>query len=168
MDHRERKLLTAARGNDWQQVVQLLKAGTDPDTEGPFGPVIFMALLLGHTIVAKLLVEAGADLHVTDDEGRTPLHRAAIIEGDAELILAMIDGDADLLAIDKHGDTPLDVLLEHEHGRALDMVRRKYPQGIPEMAGRARGQRMTEGKHILKFCQSGSQSTPGEGDRSPP
>ncbi len=126
MDNRERRLLTAARANDWGRVKQLLEAGADPDTEGPFGPVINMALLLGHTIVARLLVEAGADLHVTDDEGRTPLHRAAVT-GDAELIFAMIDGDADLLAVDKVGNTPLDVLMEHEHGRALEMVRRKYP-----------------------------------------
>jgi ankyrin repeat protein len=138
MDDRERKLLTAARANDWERVKQLLDMGADPDAEGPFGPAIFMALLLGHTIVARLLTEAGADLHVTDDEGRTPLHRAAIT-GDAELILAMIDGDADLLAIDKFGNTPLDVLLEHEHGRAIDMVRRKYPGEYLKWRGEREG-----------------------------
>ena len=138
MDNRERSLLTAARANDWERVKQLLDEGTDPDTEGPFGPVVFMALLLGHTMVARLLVEAGADLHVTDDEGRTPLHRAGIT-GDAELILAMIDGDADLLAIDKVGNTPLDVLLEHEHGRVLEMVRRKYPGEYLKWRGEREG-----------------------------
>lgn len=127
MDNRERSLLTAARANDWRGVLQLLEAGVDPDTEGPFGPVILMALLLGHTIVARLLVEAGADLHTTDDKGRTPLHWAART-GDVDLILAMVDGDADILALDYEGNTPLDVLQEREHSRALDMIRQKYPR----------------------------------------
>jgi ankyrin repeat protein len=127
MDSRERKLLTAARLNDVERVKQLLEAGVDPDIEGPFGPVISMALLLGHTVVARLLVEAGADLHVTDDKGWTPLHWAAKT-GDVELVLAMIEADADSFAIDKIGDSPFDVLKKHEHMRALDMIRRKYPR----------------------------------------
>lgn len=126
MDNRERSLLTAARANDWQQVLRLLEKGADPDTEGPFGPVIFMALLLGHTIVARLLVEAGADLDVADDKGRTPLHWAAKA-GDADLILTMIKGNADILAVDYEGNTPLDVLRQNEHGDALETIRRKYP-----------------------------------------
>ena len=127
MDSRERKLLTAARLNDVERVKQLLEAGVDPDIEGPFGPVIFMALLLGHTVVARLLVEAGADLHVTDDKGWTPLHWAAKT-GEVELVLAMIEADADPFAVDKIGDSPFDVLKKNEHLRALDMIRRKYPR----------------------------------------
>jgi ankyrin repeat protein len=126
MDKREQSLLTAVRANDWQSVLQILEHGADPDTEGPFGPVIFMALLLGHAMVARLLVESGADLHAADDKGRTPLHWAAKT-GDVELILAMIDGEADVLALDYEGETPLDVLEAHEQGRVLDAVRRRSP-----------------------------------------
>ena len=140
MDSRERKLLTAARLNDMDRVKQLLEAGVDPDIEGPFGPVIFMALLLGHTVVARLLVEAGADLHVTDDKGWTPLHWAAKT-GDVELVLTMIEGDADPYAIDKIGDSPFDVLKKHEHLRALDIIKRKYPheyvKWLEEQEGRS-------------------------------
>jgi len=138
MDKRERRLLTAARMNDVQGAKQLLEAGIDPDVEGPFGPVIFVALLLGHTMVARLLVEAGADLHVTDDKGWTPLHWAART-GDMELVKAMIDADADPLAIDKVGDSPLDVLERCEHLRALDMIRRRYPGEYLKWSGGREG-----------------------------
>jgi uncharacterized protein len=127
MNDRERRLLTATRTNDWHSVLQLLETGTSPDAEGPFGPVIFMALLLGHTMVARLLVEAGADLSIVDDKGWTPLHWAAKL-GDAELIMTMIDSDGDIVAIDKNGSTAFDVLLEYEHHQAIDAVKRKYPR----------------------------------------
>lgn len=140
MDNRERDLLTATRADDRQAVLRLLEAGVDPDTEGPFGPAILIALLLGHTTVARLLVEAGADLQVADDKGRTPLHRAAKT-GDMDLILAMVDGDADILALDYEGKTPLDVLREHEHGRALDRIRRKCPREYVKWQEQQKGDR---------------------------
>jgi ankyrin repeat protein len=134
MENRDKKLLAAVRENDWTRVKELLEAGADPDGEGPFGPLIFLALLLGHTMVTRLLVEAGADVAVTDDLGRTPLHWAAKA-GDQELIVAMMEGEADPLAMDRNGETPLDTLLEYGHDKVLEMIKRRYPKEYRRWAG---------------------------------
>jgi ankyrin repeat protein len=127
MESRDKKLLTAVRENDPLRVKELLDAGADPDGEGPFGALIFLALLLGHDTVARLLAEAGADLAIADDTGRTPLHWAAKA-GDQELILSMIENEGDPLALDRDGNTPLDILLEHGHDSLLEIVKRRYPR----------------------------------------
>ncbi len=118
----------------------MLEMGADPDTEGPFGPVLLLALLLGHGTVARLLVEAGADLNISDDNGWTPLHWAAKA-GDAELILAMVGGDGDLLALDRKGQTPMDVLAEYERFEALEKVRQRYPADASPSAAKGRRKR---------------------------
>src|SRR5208337_5145529 len=97
MDERNKRLQEAARENDWHRVKKLLETGADPDAEGPFGPLLLTALLLGHMTVARLLVEAGADVNIWDDNGWTPLHWAAKA-GDMELIVAVAEADGDLLA----------------------------------------------------------------------
>ncbi len=127
MDERDRKLHEAVRRNDWPRVKELLERGADPDTEGPFGAVVLMALLLGYPIIARLLVEAGADVNVTDDRGWTPLHWAAK-GGDADLMLLMTEADGDLLAIDAEGRTPLDILSSYQHERVLEIIRKKWPK----------------------------------------
>jgi ankyrin repeat protein len=127
IDDRSRKLQAAVRSNDWQRVKELLEAGADPDTEGPFGAILFTAMLLGHVAVARMLVEAGADVNVTDDKGWTPLHWAAKV-GDRELFGLMVEADGHLLALDNEGNTPLDILSEYRHDGVLEMVRRRYPK----------------------------------------
>ncbi len=127
MDERDRKLQDAVRQDDWTQVKELLERGADPDTEAPFGAVLFLALLRGHTLVARLLVEAGADVNVTDNDGWTPLHWAAKA-GDGELMLLMVQADGDLLAMDGEGRTPFDILREYRHEQVLEMIRKKYPK----------------------------------------
>jgi ankyrin repeat protein len=125
MDNRDKKLLAAVRENDPLRVKELLESGADPDGEGPFNALIFLALLRGHTTVAKLLVEGGADLAITDDTLRTPLHWAAKA-GDQELILSMIGNEGDLLAIDRDGSTPLDILAEQGRDGLLQIIKRRY------------------------------------------
>jgi ankyrin repeat protein len=137
MDERSRRLQEALRQDDPQRVKQLLEMGADPDTEGPFGPVLLTALLLGHGTVARLLVEAGADLNISDDNGWTPLHWAAKA-GDVELILAMVEGDGDLLALDREGQTPMDVLVKYERFEALERVRQEYPADTSPSGARGR------------------------------
>ena len=126
MDERNRRLQEAVRQDDPPRVKQLLEMGADPDMEGPIGPVLLTALLLGHGTVARLLVEAGADINVSDDNGWTPLHWAAKA-GDVELIIAMVEGDGDLLALDREGQTPMDMLVKYERFEALERVRQRYP-----------------------------------------
>jgi ankyrin repeat protein len=127
MEDRNKKLRIAVRENNRQRVKELLEAGADPDGEGPFEALIFQTLLLGYTVVTRFLVEAGAELNITDDNGWTPLHWAAKT-GDQELILTMAENDADLFALDRDGDTPFDVLIKYGHDRVLEAMKRRYPR----------------------------------------
>lgn len=147
MKDRDRKLQAAVRDDDWVRVKKLLEAGADPDTEEAFGPVILIALLLGHTLIARLLVEAGADVNVTDQKLWTPLHWAAKF-GDEELIGLIVEAGGDLLALDGEGRTPLDVMSEYGHEETIEVVRRKYPEeygkyekklGVTDSGSRRRG-----------------------------
>jgi len=102
----------AAAAGLYEKVESLLKA--DPklanlriDTHsGQYGRTpLFYAADNNRVAVAKLLIEYGAAIRVTDDFRRTPLHLAARASRDvAALLLAK---GADVNARDKRGDTPL-------------------------------------------------------------
>ena len=57
--------------------------------------------------IVKALLVAGADVHVKDKWGRTPLHIAAMI-GAREIVEILLAAGADVHAKDKRGETPLD------------------------------------------------------------
>lgn len=55
---------------------------------------------------AKLLLDAGADLHSVDHEGWTPLHEASR-SGQAEIVVELLSRGADVTAKDSNGFPPL-------------------------------------------------------------
>lgn len=54
----------------------LINHGADVNAESDPGAPIHLAVLLNHTEMVDVLLAAGADLTVEDDEGRTPLEIA--------------------------------------------------------------------------------------------
>jgi ankyrin repeat protein len=70
--------------------------------EGEGGPDV----LQREVAVARLLLDAGADLEARDDFGETPLHHAAWL-GNADLVALLLARGAQVNARDKDYDTPL-------------------------------------------------------------
>ncbi|TRM57342.1 ankyrin repeat-containing domain protein [Schizophyllum amplum] len=70
---------------------------------------IHLATMNGHLEVARLLIDHGADVDASDEDGRTPLHGAA---GNCEeqTIRLLIDLCCDVNAQSRNGETPLDAV----------------------------------------------------------
>ena len=93
-------LLFAAQQGDRQSAELLLAAGVDVNDQDASGAsVLVVAAHSGHSELARMLVERGADPNAAG-AGYTPLH-AAVLRGDAPLVKA-------LLAKGANPDTPLE------------------------------------------------------------
>ena len=79
----------------------------------------------GHLDVVRVLLEAGADLHATDNGGRTPLHRACD-NGHLDVVRVLFEAGADLHATDDGGRTPLHLACDNGH---FDVVRVLFEAG---------------------------------------
>ena len=60
-----------------------------------------------HPAVIRALLDAGADVSVRADDGRTPLHVAAHVSSNPEVAAALLDAGANIEARDEEGRTPL-------------------------------------------------------------
>lgn len=72
------------------------------------------AVAANHNMVAKMLLEAGADVNVTQDKGITPLHSAAY-NGNIELLIVLLEAGAKVKAKTEDGRTPADMAAEQGH-----------------------------------------------------
>lgn len=80
------------------------------------------AAYAGRLEVVRLLLQKGADLNVQDDEGKTPLHRAACSwNGSVEMLRLMLQNGANMNFVDEDGATVLHSAAEF--GTDADMVR---------------------------------------------
>jgi ankyrin repeat protein len=59
----------------------------------------------GHVNVARLLIEAGADIDMAEDNGVTPLCIASH-RGRVEIVRVLLDGGADAILATNKGITP--------------------------------------------------------------
>lgn len=70
----------------------------------------------------SVLVERGVDIELRDDEGRTPLMRAART-GISQMITFLIDSGADLYAINSDGRSPYDHAVDAGKKKAAMLLR---------------------------------------------
>ena len=103
----EMDIHTAVISNNLDVVRQHIEAGTDIDVKEPFNgstPLI-SAATFGKKEIAKTLIDAGADLSITNNDGSTSLHAAAFF-GRVEIVQMLIDANADRTLKNKFGATP--------------------------------------------------------------
>lgn len=105
-------LFAAVVSGDIQQVrSELQKPNNDintPDSSSG-APPLCTAVFIGHTEITELLINAGADVNLTDSALSTPLHIAAFM-GRAEEAAMLLTAGADVNALDGSKLTPKDLL----------------------------------------------------------
>jgi len=105
--------LAAYFGNE-DVIRTLLLAGADPNIPSRNGFNVYpihSAVASNYTMIAKMLLEAGADINVVQKSGATPLHSAAH-NGNIELLIVLLEAGAIVDAKMEDGKTAADKAFE--------------------------------------------------------
>ncbi|MBV8116203.1 MAG: ankyrin repeat domain-containing protein, partial [Silvibacterium sp.] len=79
-------------------------------------------IALGNSVdVARLLIEAGANVNATAAGGYTPLHIAAS-NGNRDMVLLLLESGADRTACCDQDKTPADYARERSHAEVLALL----------------------------------------------
>lgn len=94
---------------DIETVRRHIRAGSDLEIKEPAGgsSPLFTAAVFGNTEAAIALIEAGADVNCTNNEGSTPLHTAAFFCR-AAIVRALLSSEADAEVRNNAGSTALE------------------------------------------------------------
>ena len=112
IDTPEMNIHAAVLAGDLEVVRQHIKAGSNINEKEPMSgstPLI-SAATFGKTDIAEALIEAGADLTITNNDGTTPLHSAAFFCR-VEIVQLLIDINADKNLRNNFGATPRETVM---------------------------------------------------------
>ncbi len=116
--------LSAYFGHE-QIVHNLLAKGANPNraASNPLQATpLHSAVAAGHMSIVRLLVEAGAGVNLTQQQGFTPLHGAAA-NGDELMVRYLLANGATANARAASGQTPLDLALASGHPAVAALLR---------------------------------------------
>lgn len=102
----------------------LLLKGADPNIASMNGYNVYpihSAVAANYDMIAKMLIEAGADVNVVQMSGATPLHSAAH-NGNIELLIVLLEAGADVNAITEDGKTAADKASEKGFGEIAKIL----------------------------------------------
>ncbi len=85
------------------------------------GEFLTYAAATGDLSTVKALVEHGVPVDITNREGKTGLHTAAV-EGQTKVIDFLISKGANVNAIDRWGDSPLEIAISEKHNEAAKLL----------------------------------------------
>lgn len=108
----EMDIHTAVLYNNIEAVRQHIEAGTDINSKEPFSgstPLI-SAATFGKNEIAKILIDAGADLTISNNDGTTPLHSAALFCR-VEIVQMLLDANADKTLRNNSGATARETVM---------------------------------------------------------
>jgi len=134
-------LLAAAAKNDKAMIVNLVENQQVPVTHsnGIGQTALHVAVLWGHTEVARYLIEKGAEVNASNSmTGATPLHTVLQSgklseEQQVSLITLLLDvGSADSIVMDKFGKYPADYMASTHRYRSMLMKRIAPPPKTKE------------------------------------
>lgn len=110
----------AGRSDLVRQFIQNDKRAVNARTDEGETP-LYIAALLGHDEVAKVLLAYGADVNAADNYQITPLHRAAEY-GHAKVVALLLAHHANRNAKHWHGQTPADFARENRQDETLRLL----------------------------------------------
>ncbi|MGB4399570.1 MAG: ankyrin repeat domain-containing protein [Daejeonella sp.] len=96
----------------------LLLKGAEPNVPSQNGYNVYplhSAVASNYAMIAKMLMEAGADVNVVQMSGATPLHSAAQ-NGNIDLLIVLLEGGANVNARTEDGKTAADKASEKGYG----------------------------------------------------
>ncbi|XP_078619172.1 uncharacterized protein LOC144886420 [Branchiostoma floridae x Branchiostoma japonicum] len=83
--------------------------------------VLHVAAHRGFTHTLKVLLQAGCELDIQDNDGCTALHRA-VVGGHVEVVQALIEEGASVDRQDQHGNTPLHEAAWNGYSRTVELL----------------------------------------------
>lgn len=118
--------LMVAAMNGHYDVVQYLLAAKAPinlvhkDNDGD--SALMFALAQGHTNIARLLIDSGADINIRNKFGITAL-MIAVAEGNEEITQKLLDKKADLTVKTENGMTALDIAIGKGYSNIAELIK---------------------------------------------
>ncbi len=102
----------------------LLLKGAEPNIPSKNGYNVFpihSAVASNYDMIAKMLIEAGANVNVVQMSGATPLHSAAH-NGNIELLIVLLEAGADVNALTEDGKSAADKASEKGFGEIAKIL----------------------------------------------